>query len=232
MAANGSRRFRGSAIGSSPSQWRRRLPREGRPRGTGAPVPRGPSVPNLSGDPEQDYFADGVVEDIITALSRFKSFAVIARNSSFVYKGRNVDVRQVAEDLGVRYVLEGSVRRAGNRLRITAQLVEGGSGAHIWADNFDGALDDVFDFQDRITRSVATLVEPLIQTGGDRTLAARAAEEHRGLRHLPERPARASIAKPTKTTGTPICCSHEALRARSGQRASSSPMWPMRSVTV
>ncbi len=118
---------------------------------------------NLSSDPEQDYFADGVVEDIITALSRFKSFAVIARNSSFVYKGRNVDVRQVAEDLGVRYVLEGSVRRAGDRLRINAQLVDGLDGAHLWAQNFDGGLDDVFDFQDRITESVVTLVEPYVQ---------------------------------------------------------------------
>ena len=119
---------------------------------------------NLSGDPEQDYFADGVVEDIITALSRFKSFAVIARNSSFVYKGRAVDVRQVAEELGVRYVLEGSVRRAGDRLRISAQLVEAATGANLWAEKFEGALEEVFDFQDRITESVATVVEPHIQT--------------------------------------------------------------------
>jgi adenylate cyclase len=118
---------------------------------------------NMSGDTEQDYFADGVVEDIITALSRFKSFAVIARNSSFAYKGRAIDVRQVARELGVRYVLEGSVRRAGNRLRITAQLVDGVSGAHLWADRFDGAIEDVFDVQDRITESVATIVEPQIR---------------------------------------------------------------------
>ena len=109
---------------------------------------------NMSGDPEQEYFADGIADDIITALSRFKSFAVIARNSSFTYKGRAVEVRQVAKDLGVRYVLEGSVRRAGARLRITAQLVDGGTGAHLWARNFDGALDEVFDFQDRITENV------------------------------------------------------------------------------
>ena len=119
---------------------------------------------NLSGESEQDYFADGVVEDIITALSRFKSFAVIARNSSFVYKGRAVDVRQVAQDPGVRYVLEGSVRRVGERLRIRTQLVNGTTGAHLWAEKFDGGLDEVFDFQDRITESVATLVEPHIQT--------------------------------------------------------------------
>jgi TolB-like protein len=132
------------------------------------PEPVAPSLAvmpfhNLGGDPEQDYFADGVVEDIITALSRFKSFAVIGRNSTFVYKGHTVDVRQVANELGVRYVLEGSVRRAGNRLRITAQLLDGVIGAHLWARNFDGALEEVFDFQDKITESVATLVEPRIQ---------------------------------------------------------------------
>ncbi|MGR9167518.1 adenylate/guanylate cyclase domain-containing protein [Rhizobium leguminosarum] len=118
---------------------------------------------NMSGDPEQEYFVDGIVEDIITALSRFKSFAVIARNSSFVYKGHAVDVRQIAKELGVRYVLEGSGRRAGNRLRISAQLVDGISGAHIWADKFDGAFEDVFDVQDRITESVVAVVEPKIQ---------------------------------------------------------------------
>ena len=92
----------------------------------------------MSGDPEQEYFADGIVEDIITALSRFKSLFVIARNSSFAYKGKSPDVRQVGRDLGVRYVLEGSVRRAGNRLRITAQLIDAQSGAHVWADRFEG----------------------------------------------------------------------------------------------
>jgi TolB-like protein len=117
---------------------------------------------NLSGDLEQGYFADGVAEDIITALSRFKSFAVIARNSSFVHRGRSVDVRQVARGLNVRYVLEGSVRRAGSRLRIGTQLVDGLTGAHLWAEKFDGALEDVFDFQDRITEGVATLIEPRI----------------------------------------------------------------------
>ena len=118
---------------------------------------------NLSGDPEQDYFADGVVDDIITALSRFTSFAVIARNSSFVYKGRSVDVRQVARDLNVRYVLEGSLRRSGERLRITAQLVDGATAAHLWAEQFDGTVSDVFDFQDQITERVAVEVEPHIQ---------------------------------------------------------------------
>ncbi len=138
-----------------------------------APPPLNPETPrpvlavlpfaNLGGDPEQEYFADGVVEDIITALSRFKSFAVIARNSSFTYKGQSVDVRQVGHDLGVRYVLEGSIRRAGDRLRISAQLVECDNGQHIWAEHFDGQIEDVFDFQDRITESVVPVVEPHIQ---------------------------------------------------------------------
>jgi len=130
--------------------------------------PRRPSVAvlpfdNMGGDDEQEYFADGVVEDIITALSRFKDFAVIARNSSFVYKGRAVDVREVSRELGVRYLLEGSVRRSGNRLRITAQLIDAATGAHLWADKFDGTLEDVFDFQDRITATVASIVEPAIR---------------------------------------------------------------------
>ena len=138
--------------------------------GPSSPVPTGPlpslavlPFQNLSGDPEQDYFADGVVEDMITALSRFKSFAVIARNSSFVYKGRAVDVRQVSRELGVRYVLEGSVRRAMNRLRISAQLIDGTTGAHIWAHTYDGVVESVFDFQDRITETVAAMVEPQIR---------------------------------------------------------------------
>ncbi|WP_307235016.1 winged helix-turn-helix domain-containing protein [Pararhizobium capsulatum] len=118
---------------------------------------------NLSGDVDQDYFADGIVDDIITALSRFKDFSVIARNSAFVYREQNRDVRQVAKELGVRYVLEGSVRRSGNQLRIAAQLIDGGSGAHLWAKKFDGTLDDVFNFQDRITEKVATVVEPHIR---------------------------------------------------------------------
>jgi TolB-like protein len=118
---------------------------------------------NLSGDPEQEYFADGMVEDIITALSRFNSFAVVARISSFVYKGRAVDARKVGDELGVRYVLEGSVRKAGSRLRITAQLIEAQSGLHLWAQNYDGGVDDVFDFQDRITENVVGVIEPRIQ---------------------------------------------------------------------
>lgn len=134
----------------------------------GPVTPRRPSVAvlpfaNMGGDNEQEYFADGVVEDIITALSRFRDFAVVARNSSFVYKGRAVDVRQVGRELGVRYVLEGSVRRAKDRLRITAQLVDATTGAHLWAEKFDGKLDDVFEFQDLITGKVASVAEPTIR---------------------------------------------------------------------
>ena len=118
---------------------------------------------NMSGDPEQDYFADGMVEDIVTGLSRIKWLFVIARNSSFVYKGRAVDVRQVGRELGVRYVLEGGVRKSGSRLRVTAQLVEAETGAHLWADKFDGGLKDVFEFQDQITERVVGIVEPSVQ---------------------------------------------------------------------
>ena len=131
-------------------------------------IPDSPSIAvlpfnNLSGDPEQEYFADGIVEDIITALSRLKWFFVIARNSSFTYKGKNVDVKQVARELGVRYVLEGSVRKAGNKVRITGQLIDGGNAAHIWADTFDGVLDGIFELQDRITSSVVSAIEPTLQ---------------------------------------------------------------------
>ncbi|MBI4591035.1 MAG: hypothetical protein HY725_19585 [Candidatus Rokubacteria bacterium] len=118
---------------------------------------------NMSGDPEQEYFADGMVEDIITALSRFKELFVIARNSSFVYKGRAVDIQQVARELGVRYVLEGGVRKAGNRVRITGQLIDAATRAHLWADRFDGALEDVFDLQDRITESVVGALQPTLR---------------------------------------------------------------------
>jgi TolB-like protein len=118
---------------------------------------------NMSGDPEQDYFADGIVEDIITGLSRIKWLFVIARNSSFIFKGKSVDVRQVGRELGVRYVLEGGVRKAGSRVRITTQLVEAATGVHLWADRFDGALADIFDLQDQITDKVVAIVEPSLQ---------------------------------------------------------------------
>ena len=113
---------------------------------------------NMSGDPEQEYFADGLTEEIITALSRIDSIFVIARNSSFTFKGRSVDVRDVARELGVRYVLEGSVRRGGNKVRITGQLIDAESGAHLWADKFDGELENIFDLQDSIAESVVGVV--------------------------------------------------------------------------
>jgi adenylate cyclase len=118
---------------------------------------------NMSGDPEQEYFADGMVEDIITALSRFKALFVIARNSSFTYKGRAVDVKQVGRELGVRYVLEGSVRKAANRVRITGQLVDTATGAHLWAERFDGGLGDIFDLQDQVTESVVGAIAPAVE---------------------------------------------------------------------
>jgi adenylate cyclase len=118
---------------------------------------------NMSGDPEQEYFADGMVEEIITALSRIKWLFVIARNSSFAYKGQAIDVKRVGHELGVSYVLEGSVRKAGGRVRITAQLIDAISGAHLWADRFDGLLEDVFDLQNKVALSVAGVIEPALQ---------------------------------------------------------------------
>jgi TolB-like protein/class 3 adenylate cyclase/Tfp pilus assembly protein PilF len=118
---------------------------------------------NMSGDPEQDYFADGMVEDIITALSHFKALFVIARNSSFTYKGRAVDVKVVGRELGVRYVLEGSVRKAANRVRITGQLVDTATGAHLWANRFDGGLGDIFDLQDQVTENIVGAIAPAVE---------------------------------------------------------------------
>jgi adenylate cyclase len=118
---------------------------------------------NMSGDPEQEYFADGMVEEITTAIARLPWLFVIARNSSFTYKGKAVDVKQVARELGVRYVLEGSVRKAANRVRITGQLIDTATGAHIWADRFDGALDDIFELQDQVASSVAGAIEPRLR---------------------------------------------------------------------
>jgi TolB-like protein/class 3 adenylate cyclase len=134
----------------------------------GLSLPDKPSIAvlpfqNLSGDPEQEYFADGIVEDIITALSRFRQLFVIARNSSFVYKGRAVDVKQVSRDLGVHYVLEGSVRKAGKRIRITAQLIDASTGAHLWAERFDGGMEDIFDLQDQITARVVGEIAPKLE---------------------------------------------------------------------
>jgi adenylate cyclase len=143
----------------------------------GHPVPARPMRPsiavlpftNMSGDPEQEYFADGMVEDIITALSRFNQLFVIARNSTFTYKGRAVDIRQVAKELDVRFVLEGSVRKAGGRVRITGQLIDAATGAHLWADRFDGSLDDIFELQDEVASRVIVAIEPRLRlTESDR----------------------------------------------------------------
>jgi TolB-like protein/Flp pilus assembly protein TadD len=118
---------------------------------------------NMSGDPEQEYFADGMVEDIITALSRMSWLFVIARNSSFTYKGRGVDVKQVGRELGVRYVLEGGVRKAANRVRITGQLIDAATSVHLWADRFEGSLEDIFDLQDQVTASVVGAIAPKLE---------------------------------------------------------------------
>ena len=135
--------------------------------GAALPLPDKPSIAvlpfsNMSGDPEQGYFADGIAEDILTGLSRLRWLFVIARNSSFTYKGRHVDVRQVGRELGVRYVLEGSVRKGGNRIRITGQLIEAETGNHLWAERYDRALDDVFAIQDDITESVIGCIQPQV----------------------------------------------------------------------
>lgn len=177
---------RALGAGGDGQDWIATVPRVGYrllwPQAAGGTMGSGPPAvavlpfENLSSDPEQSFLADGIVEDIITALSRFKTFAVVARNSSFVYKGRTVDVREVARDLGVRYVLEGSVRRSGGKVRIAAQLIEGASGAHLWAEKFDGSVADIFDFQDEITKSVIGLIEPQI----------RKAEIERARRKRPE----------------------------------------------
>jgi adenylate cyclase len=156
--------------------------RQRREAGEGSPpalaLPDKPSIAvlpfaNMSGDPEQEYFADGMVEEIITALSRIRWLFVIARNSSFTYRGQAVDVKQVGRELGVRYVLEGSVRKGGNRVRITGQLIDAETGAHLWADRFDGSLEDVFELQDKIALSVAGVIEPALQAAEMRRSAAR-----------------------------------------------------------
>jgi adenylate cyclase len=155
--------------------------RQGQASRPSLPLPDKPSIAilpfkNLSGDASQDYFCDGIVEDMITALSRERWFFVIARNSSFAYKGRAVDIRQVGRELGVRYVLEGSVRKGGNRLRINGQLMDAETGAHVWADKYDGSIEDIFSFQDQVTENVVGALHP-------RLLAA---ETERSLRKRPD----------------------------------------------
>jgi adenylate cyclase len=148
------------------------------PIGTAPPLPNKPSLAvmpfeNMSGDPEQEYFADGVVEEIITALSRIRWLLVIARNSSFTYKGRAINVTRVGRELGVRYVLEGAVRKSGRRVRISAQLIDATTGAHLWADRFDGLLEDIFELQDQVAASVAGAIEPTLEVAETRRLADR-----------------------------------------------------------
>jgi adenylate cyclase len=142
------------------------------------PLPDKPSIAvlpfaNMSGDAEQEYFADGMVEEIITALSRIRWLFVVARNSTFTYKGLPVDVKQIGRQLGVRYVLEGSVRKAGGRVRITAQLIDAVTGTHLWADRFDGSLEDIFELQDKVAISVAGVIEPTLQSAEIRRVANR-----------------------------------------------------------
>jgi TolB-like protein/class 3 adenylate cyclase len=146
------------------------------------PLPHKPSIAvlpfaNMSGDPEQEYFVDGMVEEIITALSRIRWLFVIARNSTFTYKGQAVDVKQVGCELGVRYVLEGSVRKAAGQVRITAQLIDAANGAHLWADRFDGSVEDVFELQDRVATSVAGVIEPALQAAETARSASRPTDD-------------------------------------------------------
>jgi TolB-like protein len=142
------------------------------------PLPDGPSIAvlpfaNMSGDPEQEYFADGIVEEIITALSRIRWLFVIARNSSFTYRGEAIDIKRVGRELGVRYVLEGSVRKAGGQVRISAQLIDALNGTHLWADRFEGLLADVFELQDQVAASVAGVIEPTLEMAETRRSADR-----------------------------------------------------------
>ena len=158
---------------------------------TPPPLPDKPSIAvlsftNMSGDPEQEYFADGMVEDLITNLSRLRWLFVVARNSCFTYKGRAVDIRRIAEDLGVRYVLEGSVRRVGNRVRVTAQLIEAESGRHLWAERYDREVEDIFAMQDEITDRIAATLEPEI-SAAERERARRKPPTHLGSWELYQR---------------------------------------------
>ncbi len=149
---------------------------------------------NLSGDPEQEYFSDGITEDIITALSRIRQFFVVARNSTFAYKGTSPDVRRVAKELGVRYVLEGSVRKAAGRVRISAQLIEGTTGNHVWAERYERGLEDVFAVQDEITQTVVGSIEPELEKSEQQRARIKPPENlpaqdcyYRGMWHLNRR---------------------------------------------
>lgn len=164
------RKIRAFKVAWDPNEWQGESTEPDVMRGSGPSLalPDKPSIAvlpfqNTSGDPQQEYFADGVVEDIITALSRFKSIFVIARNSSFTYRGKAVNIKQVGRELGVRYVLEGSVRKAGGKVRITGQLIDSETGAHLWADRFDGLTEDVFELQDDVTKKVVAAIAPRVE---------------------------------------------------------------------
>ena len=137
---------------------------------------------NMSGDAEQEYFSDGITDDIITELSRFRSLFVIARNSSFQYKGKNVDVRHVGRELGVQYIVEGSIRKAGNNLRITAQLIEAATGNHLWAERYDRDIQDIFDVQDEVVQAIVAVLPGIIEEAGARAARRKRPESSSGLR--------------------------------------------------
>ncbi len=190
------------------------------------PLPDKPSIAvlpftNMSGDPEQEYFADGIAEDVITALARYPSLFVIARNSSFTYKGRAVDVKQVGRELGVRYVLEGGLRKAGNRIRVTAQLVEAKTGKHVWAEHYDRDLADIFVVQDEITEAVTIAIAPAIADAEQQRAMRKPpgsldvwAAYQRGLWHL------------SKFTSDDMALAENSFTGRwSSTRASPEPMW-------
>ncbi len=190
-------------------------------------LPSKPSVAvlaftNMSGDPEQEYFADGLVEDLITSLSKMPGIFVIARNSTFAYKGKAADIRQVAKELGVRYVLEGSVRKAANRLRITGQLVEGTDATHVWADKFEGAIEDIFDLQDRLTESIVGAIEPSIRRAEIERARRKRPDNLDAydlyLRALPHAYANtpANTDEARYACSTRLCCSTRTTRSRTG----------------
>ncbi len=183
---------------------------------------------NMSGDPEQEYFADGVAEDIITALSKFRWFFVIARNSTFVYKGQAVDIKRVGNELGVRYVLEGSVRKTGNRVRLTAQLIEAATGRHLWAQRYDRELADIFAVQDEVTETVVGAIEPELQRtefARVRTKNPNELDAHdffqRGRYHLNAWTRRNSVARKQRSVGrSSLCPTSPRLMSASAARTS------------
>ncbi len=172
---------------------------------------------NKSGDPEQEYFADGMAEDIITALSNSEQLFVIARNSSFVYKGCAVDIMQVRRELGVRYILVGSVRKAADRVRFTGKLINAACGSHLWADSFDGRLENVFDLQDQITASVVGAIEPTARKAG----IERAKSKH--LKPLRSRLRRSSVTTSEAGLTSPVRSKMAAIRLHILSKAAREP---------